>query len=62
MTKESLFEYQIKEIIREFKEKNDIDLEGEELYEEIWKEYSKEFGRVVLERITAFSGIELFEE
>jgi hypothetical protein len=63
-TQESLYEYQIKKVIIEFKKQNEDlkNLSGEVLQSEIWSNHAEEFGRAVLENINDFSGDELFED
>lgn len=63
ITEESMFEYQMKGIVLDFKIQYDdlIELSGEELQTKIWKDYAKEFGQLVLEHMNEFSGDELFE-
>ena len=57
------YECRMKSIIKDFV--NDYGLSGldaEELQSKIWTDYSKEFGRAVLEDMNSYSGTELFEE
>lgn len=61
ITRESLFEYQIKKAISSFKKTYDIEETGEELQDLIWSEYAEEFGKLMLETIDCFGGDELFE-
>lgn len=62
-TIEENFEYQMKQIVKEMKRQYEdlAELDAEELQDEIWKNYSKEFGRMVMERCNEYSGDEIFE-
>lgn len=62
-TIEEDYEYRMKNIIEKMVEMYDElqDLSPEELYDKLWKDYAKEFGREVLEDMMDFSGDELFE-
>ena len=62
-TIEENFDYRMKNIIEKFVEDYD-DLKGlnpEELYDKMWEDYAKEFGRAVLEDMNDFAGDELFD-
>ena len=62
-TVEENYDYRMKKIMESFVEDYD-DLKGlnpEELYDKMWEEYAKEFGRAVLEDMNDFAGDELFE-
>lgn len=64
ITRESMFEYQMVNIIKKFKKDYGLEnLDAEELQEEIQKNkyLSGEFGKAVLAACQDFSGDELFE-
>ena len=62
-TIEENYDYRMKKIMESFVEDYD-DLKGlnpEELYDKMWEDYAKEFGRAVLEDMNDFAGDELFD-
>lgn len=62
-TIEEDYDYRMKNLMEKFIEQYELNLlVGDELYEEIWDNFSKEFGRTVLEDMYNFSGNELFGE
>ena len=62
-TIEEDYEYRMKKIMEKMVDWYDElkGLDSEELYDKIWSDYAKEFGRAVLEDMNDFSGDELFE-
>lgn len=61
---EDTFEYQIKRIVKEIREENELeDLSSEQLQDEIWNDENllKSFGRKIIERCNEYSGNEIFE-
>ena len=64
ITRESLFDYQIKKLISKFKKEWELeDLNAEELQERIWndKNLSSELGKELIELCDYYSGDELFK-
>ena len=62
-TIEEDYEYRMKNVMEKFVRQYD-ELQGldpEELQDRIWNDYAKEFGHVILEDMSEFSGNELFE-
>ena len=49
----------IEKIVGQYEELQGLD--AEELQDKIWNDYAKEFGHMVLEDMSEFSGNELFE-
>lgn len=62
-TIEENYEYRIKNIMEKFvtQYKELQGLESEDLQDKIWNDYAREFGHVVMEDMSEFSGDELFE-
>ena len=62
ITQESLFEFQMKKLIKKFVKDFSLEnLNPEELQNVIWTKYSNDFGQAVLELCVNFAGDELFE-
>ena len=64
ITRESLFEYQIKKLMSKFKKEWELeDLNAEEIQERIWnnKNLSSELGKELIELCNHYSGDELFK-
>ena len=62
-TIEEDYEYRMKRIMEDFLEDYPQlkGLDADELQDQLWTEYAKEFGRAVMEDMSSFAGDELFE-